>query len=138
MTILHFPPRVLDASALVELLHGNPMLMRMLGDAHTGRLNVLLPATAVAEAQAAVSLPASMWNHVFGFRGVSTLNLHEHNAVEAGALAAPRLEHNPTQHVLTGALMVGHVLREAVATNGVIVTRLPELYGGHDVPVSAL
>jgi hypothetical protein len=131
-------PRVLDASALVELTQGHPKPMRLLDDAHAGSINVLLPAVAVAEAQAALRLPANLWDHIFRLSGVVVLDLTGRNAVEVGALASSRLVHHPTQPVLTGPLMVGHVLREAIETNAVVITRVPELYGGHDVSVTAI
>lgn len=131
-------PRVVDASALVELPQGHPEPMRLLAIAHAGGFSVLLPATAVAEAQAALKLPAALWDHIFKRPGVVVLSLTGYNAVAVGVLASPRLEHHPMQPVLTGPLMVGHVLREAVETNAVVFTRIPELYGGHDIPVTAI
>ncbi|MFF5293057.1 hypothetical protein [Paractinoplanes globisporus] len=119
-------------------MQGHPVLMRLLADAEDGQVNLLLPAVAVAEAQAVLAMPGSMWDHIFAFRGVVVLELTGRNAVEAGTLARPRLQHHPVQPPLTGPLMAGHVLREAIDTNAVIVTRIPELYGGHDVAVSPL
>ncbi|WP_240669988.1 hypothetical protein [Actinoplanes solisilvae] len=99
---------------------------------------MLLPATAVAEAQAALKIPAALWDHIFKRPRAVVLNLTGYNAVAVGVLASPRLEHHPMQAVLTGPLMVGHVVREAAETNAVVFTRIPELYGGHEVPVTVI
>ncbi|GLY00217.1 MULTISPECIES: hypothetical protein [Actinoplanes] len=98
-------------------------------------MSLLVPATAIAEAQAAMRMPRAAWAHIYRIRGLSTLDLHEGNADQVGDLAAPRLQHYPMQKLLTGPLMVGHVLREAIETNAAISTQIPELYGGHSVPV---
>ncbi|WP_308120962.1 hypothetical protein [Paractinoplanes bogorensis] len=129
---------MLDASAVVELLQGHPMMMTMLADALAGWINMLLPASAIAEAQAAVRLPASTWDHILRLHGTVVLDLTGRNALEVGIFASPRLEHHPVQPLLTGPLMAGHVLQEAVETKAVIFTRIPELYGGHDVAVRAI
>lgn len=120
---------------MVELFAGNPQVMRMLNDAEAGVALVALPATAVLEAQAALRAAPSMWHHFFRFPGLTVLDLTGHGALDAGVIAAARLEHHPMQPTLTGPQMVGQVVTEARALNAAIVTRIPELYGGHDVPV---
>lgn len=127
--------RVLDASAMVELFAGHPLVMQMLEDAEAGRVLIGLPATAILEAQAALRADDGMWHHVFRFHGVTVLDLTGDGALPAGRIASARLEHHPMQPALMGPQMVGHVVTEATAMNAVVVTRLPELYGGHDVAV---
>jgi hypothetical protein len=134
----HHPPRILDASAIVELFAGHPTLMRLLEDAEAGRLLLALPATAVAEAQAVLRAESAMWFHIFAFRGLHELPLTWHGAVAAGRIAAPRLEHHPMQPALIGPLMVGQVVQEATSMNAVVVTRIPEAYGAYDVAVIAI
>ncbi|MEU8244239.1 hypothetical protein AB0C07_38795 [Actinoplanes missouriensis] len=132
------PPRILDASALVELFAGHPELMQMLDDADAGLVLMAFPATAVLEAQAALRAEYRMWQHFFRFPGVHVLDLTAHGALDAGDIAAARLMHHPMQPVLTGPQMVGQVVTEAVGMNATVVTRIPELYGGHDVAVVAI
>ena len=49
-----YPPRVLDASALVALFHGNSAMLSMLDDAEVGSVFLLLPTVAIAEAESVV------------------------------------------------------------------------------------
>ena len=130
-------PRVLDASALVELFHGHPKMMRLLDDAGAGHFNLAIPTVAIAEAQAVLAVSASVWDHVMTYPGVTELPLCTHAAIDTGNLARPRLEHHPVHKSLIGPLMVGQVVREAVTMNGIVYTRVPEAYGGQDVAVKA-
>lgn len=125
-------PRVLDASALVELVGGHPEMMRLLDDADAGLLNVAVPTLAIVEAQVVLRLPDAAWDHVLAYRGVTDLPLSAHAAVDTGDLARPRLEHHPMHEALTGPLMAAQVVHEAREMSGVIYTRLPQLYGGRD------
>jgi hypothetical protein len=130
-----FRPRVLDASALVELFSGHPGLMSLLDDATAGHVFVLIPTLAIAEAQAVLGVAPSLWDHILRMPGVLAMNLTQHAAVEVGRLAAPRLRHHPVHTALIGPLMAAQVLHEAQAMNAVIVTRVPETYGGHEVVI---
>ncbi|GLW30624.1 hypothetical protein [Actinoplanes regularis] len=131
------PPRILDASALVQLFHGHPDLMKILKDSDLGQFSVAAPAGAVLEAQVVLKATTSMWDHFLAHR-VFELPLSGHASVEAGDLARSRLENHPVHRVLTGPPMVGQVLREAFAMNGAIVTAIPENYGGHNVVLAIL
>ncbi|KUL28830.1 hypothetical protein [Actinoplanes awajinensis] len=131
-------PRILDASALVELFQGHPQMMRMLSDGEAGDFNLAVPTNAVLEAQAVLKATVSMWEHMLFRRSVIEVPLGIHAAIEAGNLARPRLEHHPMHRVLIGPPMVGHVLREALVMEGAIVTTVPEAYGGHDVPLTVI
>ncbi|WP_204298468.1 hypothetical protein [Actinoplanes campanulatus] len=51
-------PRILDASALVELFSGHSTLMRLIDDATAGSPVVVVPTLAIAEAQAAIDAPS--------------------------------------------------------------------------------
>lgn len=106
--------------------------------AAAGEVMLTLPALAVAEAQAALRLPLSTWYHLFGFPGIHEQQLTWNGAVEAGEIAAPRLEHHPMQPALIGPLMVGQMVAEATAMSAVIVTRIPEAYGAYRVSLLAL
>ncbi|MEU8663860.1 PIN domain-containing protein [Actinoplanes philippinensis] len=131
-------PHILDASALVELFSGHPRLMRLLDDADAGDRFVIVPTLAIAEAQAVLNARQSHWDRILGVRSLLTIDLSPHVAVEIGRLAAPRLARHPVRPPLAGPLMTAQVLHEAQMLNGVIVTRLPEPYDGHDVAVQTI
>lgn len=131
-------PHILDASALVELFSGHQTLMRLLDDADAGDRFVIVPTLAIAEAQAVLDARQSHWDRILGVRSLLTIDLSPHVAVEVGRLAAPRLRHHPVHTPLIGPLMTAQVLHEATMLNGVIVTRVPEAYGGHDVAVQTI
>ncbi|XVU21009.1 hypothetical protein ACQPZJ_27490 [Actinoplanes sp. CA-054009] len=61
-----------------------------------------------------------------------------YGALEAGSIAAPRLEHFPMQPALIGPIMVGQVVHEAREMDAVVVTRIPEAYGAYDVALHLL
>ncbi|GAA2692173.1 hypothetical protein [Actinoplanes palleronii] len=129
-------PFILDASALVELFQGHPVLMRILEDADFGDFTMAVPTNAVLEAQVVLRATPSMWNHVLSpRRTIVELPLDIQATIEAGNLARPRLEHHPMHRVLIGPPMVAQVLREALTMIGAIVTAIPEAYGGHDVAI---
>jgi hypothetical protein len=114
---------VLDASALVALFHGNPAMLSMLDDAEVGSVFLLLPTVAIAEAESVVGAGSQLWEPFLLYRGVRSLDLTEHTAIEAGQL-------------MTGTpLMVAQVVYEAQALNAVVVTRNGDVYGSQDVAV---
>ncbi|MEV6305309.1 hypothetical protein AB0M02_38255 [Actinoplanes sp. NPDC051861] len=129
-------PRVLDASALIALFHGHPDLWQYLVEADKGGTNIAIPTNAVLEAQVILRCSQSAWNSMLNFDGVFELPLSLHAAREAGDLARPRMEFELPHRVLTGPPMVGHVLREALVTTGVIITSVPEAYFGHEVAIN--
>ncbi|KUL28827.1 hypothetical protein [Actinoplanes awajinensis] len=129
-------PLILDASALVELFQGHPVLMRIMEGAGFGDFTMAVPTNAVLEAQVVLRATPSIWNQVLSpHRTIVELPLDLQAAIEAGDLARPRLEHHPMHRVLIGPPMVAQVLREALGMNGMIVTAIPEAYGGHDVAI---
>jgi hypothetical protein len=127
--------RVLDASALVEVFSGHPEMMALLNTAAAGEVLLVVPTLAIAEAQAVLGVALSLWDHILAFPGIRTLDLSQHVAVEVGRLAAPRVQNHPVHTALIGPLMIAQVLYEAATMSAVIVTRLPEAYGGHDVAI---
>ncbi|MET8152133.1 hypothetical protein ACIBSW_33610 [Actinoplanes sp. NPDC049668] len=133
------PPRVLDASAIVELFHGHPMLMQLLDRAAAGQVAIGVPTAAIAEAQAVLGVNAAMWDHILRLRGLVELPLGAHGALEVGRLARPRIINPVAYRPLTSPLQVAHVLHEARGLAGIVVTGIPEAYGGHpDITVHSL
>ncbi|MEU4155447.1 hypothetical protein [Actinoplanes sp. NPDC026670] len=128
-------PRVLDASALVEVFSGHPEMMALLDTAAAGDVLLIVPTLAIAEAQTALDVTSSLWDHILGFPGIRTLDLSQHVAVEVGRLAGPRMRNHPVHTALIGPLMAAQVLYEATTMNAAIVTSIPEAYGGHDVAI---
>jgi hypothetical protein len=118
-----YPPRVLDASALLTLFDGNPAVMRLLDDAEFGEVFLLMPAVAIAETESVIRAGARLWEPFLLFPGVRGLELTEHTAIESG-----RLMHR-------APLMVAQVVYEAQAMNAVVVTRIPQAYAEHNIAV---
>ncbi|MBB2946820.1 putative nucleic acid-binding protein [Actinoplanes lutulentus] len=131
-------PRVLDASALVELFQGHPRLLELLGGAADGDFSIAVPAVAVAEAQAVLAVTGSAWSAILGRTGVTELPLSADAAVDVGDIARPRLLHHPVHSALIGPIMVGQVIWETKQMGAVVVTRVPEAYGGHDISVAVI
>ncbi|GLY03766.1 hypothetical protein [Actinoplanes sp. NBRC 101535] len=73
-----------------------------------------------------------MWDYILTCHGVTELPLSVHTAVATGDLARPRLTNHPVHPEMRGPLQAAQVLSEARSMRAIIVTRYPELYGGHD------
>ena len=132
------PPRIFDASAIVELFHGHPALMHLLDLAAAGQVMIVLPANAILEAAAVMNVNAGLWDHFLRFDGINDLPLSTHAAIAAGEYARPRIT-NPLAHrELTSPLQIANVLQEAYAMRAIIVTAIPQLYSGHDLVVHPL
>jgi hypothetical protein len=121
-----YPPRILDAAALVSLIDGTLDVLSMLDDAYARRVFLLMPAVALAEAEAAVRVGSRMWEPFLRFPGTRTLELTEHTAIESGRL----MDLLP--------LMIAQVIYEARAMGAVVVTQTPEAYDGLNVAVMAV
>ena len=129
-------PRILDASAVVELFAGHPRLMQMLDDAGAGRVLIGLPSGAVAIAQAVLKASPNMWAHIFGFTGLVELPESWHAAVEIGTIAAPSLESHLSAAPLIDPRMLAQAVRESRIMSGVIITSIPQAYSEfHNVSV---
>ncbi|MGK5677477.1 hypothetical protein [Actinoplanes sp. URMC 104] len=132
--------RVLDASALVELFNGHRTLMRLMEDADSGGISLVVPTLAIAEAQAVMNARPAQWDFILAFRGIRTLPLSEHDAIAVGTAAAPALRAAPAARpvALIGPLMLAQVAHEARELGAVVVTGFPSVYAGFDVDVSGL
>jgi hypothetical protein len=116
-----YRPRILDAAALVSLVDGNLRVLSMLDDAYVGRAFVLMPAVAIAEAEAGIQVGGRMWEPFFRISGTETLELTGNSALEAARL----MDSLP--------LMLAQVVHEAQTMEALVVTHTPEAYDGYDV-----
>lgn len=115
----HRPPRVVDASAMVAFFDAHPRLMALLDQADAGRLNLLLPTTAIADAQAHIGVSLNGWHALLFSPGVRSLPLTEHAAIDVGGWP--------------GDLATRHTVHEAQALRAAVVTCDPARYRGFDV-----
>ena len=110
------PPRVFDSSSLIDLFQGHRELAELLDQAEAGWLQILMPAAAIADAEAVLNAGRSGWDGILLTPGVQSLPLTEHAAIEIGGWP--------------GGLAARHVVHEAAAVRGVVVTRSPGAYDG--------
>ncbi|GAA2714356.1 hypothetical protein [Actinoplanes palleronii] len=134
----HHSLRVLDASALVELMQGHPKMMQLVGQAHVGARTVVVPALAALEAQVAVRAKVSIWDHLLKLPGLRDLDLPARTAIQVGDIAGPRLQRYPLHTELMAEQMVAQIVHEASQMNAVVVTRIPTLYRGYPIVLMEL
>jgi predicted nucleic acid-binding protein len=103
-----------DASALVALFDAHDRVYALWAAAEESSVPVLLPATAIAEANRKLRATDAAWNAVLLGHNVAALDL-----TPATALAASRRG---------GDLAVAHASVEAGATGATIVTAHPDAY----------
>jgi hypothetical protein len=113
------PPRVFDASALVDWFRGHHVLAELADQAEQGWFQLVAPATAIADAESELRAGLLAWDAIFYTPGLQMMPLGEHVAVEIGALSGP--------------LSARHAAYEAAAVRGVVVTRRPGVYEGLSV-----
>lgn len=117
-------PRVFDASALIDWHCGNPVLAAIADQAEAGWFQLILPATAVADAESELRYGWNVWAVVFDAPGIQTMPLGEHTAVEIG--------------VWSGPLSARHAAYAAADGRGVVVTRNPGAYQGLTVQLLSI
>ena len=114
---------VFDASALTALFHASRPVFRLFMEADAGRAQLVLPATAIGEANTYIQASESAWAPVLMSRAEST-PLTEHIAIMIGTWP--------------GDLATRHVVYEAQAVRGDIVTRERGRYAPRTLPLLEL
>jgi hypothetical protein len=107
-------PLLFDASALVALFRGQGRVSALWFDAETVGVSLLMPATAIAEANRELHATDNAWTTLLLAGNVYALDL-----TPAAALGASRR---------SGGLAVAHASHEAAATGATIVTAHPAAY----------
>jgi hypothetical protein len=104
---------------MVGFFAGHARIATMLDQADVGLLNLLLPTTAIAEAQAVIDHTLDQWHALLFSPGVRSMPLSEHCAVEIGTWP--------------GGLATRHTVHESQSMRAAVVTCAPGLYRGHVV-----
>jgi len=118
------PPLVLDHTALVALFEGNTEAYGLWLRADQAERTLILPAAAVAEANHLIGADHNAWSALLYPADVTVAPLDSSQAIDIG----PR----------PGGLVTRHVVYEAHAVAGIIVTRAPWQYTPDDGPVRAI
>lgn len=93
--------------------------MARLEAAEAGEMCLLLPTSAMADAEATIRAGSDGWAPILLTRGVVSLPLTEHAAIEVGQWP--------------GDLATRHAVHEARAVRAAIMTCKPGIYEGHQV-----
>lgn len=118
------PPHVMDASAIVDLFRGHVKLNELLLNADKGGPAILMPTTAMADAESELTAGANAWVPILMIRGVRSLELTEHAAIEIGPWP--------------GSPSCRHAAHEARASGAVVLTTDPAGYTGLQVALTVV
>ncbi len=122
------PVHIYDDSALVALFDADYVAMDVSRAGDDGRAQVVWPACAIASANSHLRETAGSWAPLLMGRVVCSA-LTEGTAIDVGGLA---------KDLGTDDLATGHVVYEARATSGVVVTAEPGRYRSSTLPLLVL
>ena len=106
--------RVFDHTAIIALFRGNEEAFRLWRMADLEKLTLIMPAVAVADANAVLGATADAWRPILDPGQVIVTSLDESTAIDIGTAVGP--------------LVIRHVIREASQIQGEIVTQVPWQY----------
>jgi hypothetical protein len=118
-------PIVFDSTALVELFNAHAIALSYWNRADQRRLNLVFPASAIAEANVSLRAAYNAWSVLLWPESINVAPLDGSAAVEIG------LWHRDS-------LATSHVQHEARAVRGIVLTSAPERYSGATVPLLVL
>jgi hypothetical protein len=118
------PPSVFDHTALVALFNGHPEAFALWEEADRGETQMVMPAVAVAEANHLIGTDHNAWTALLFPADVTVAPLDSSQAIDIGACP--------------GGLVARHVVYEAHAVEGVIVTQAPWQYTEGDGPMRVI
>ena len=116
--------RVFDHTAITALFRGNTTAFEIWLAADAGELTLIFPAVAVAEANTIIGGDSNAWRAILDPGQVVVTPLDESTAIDVGTTV--------------GSLAVRQVVREAVQTEGKIVTEAPWQYPPGSPPIGHL
>lgn len=117
-------PLVFDASALVALFEAHDLVYRLWERANAGEALIVVPTAAIADANGNLTATHDSWSAVLWPNDVVTTPLTEDVAIEIGPWS--------------GGLATRHVVYEAQAVRGIVVTRAPREYDAWTIPLLAV
>jgi len=117
-------PWVFDHTALVALFDGRETALGLWYEADRGERSVVMPAVAVAEANHMIGANHDAWTALLFPPDVVVTPLDSLHAIDSGRRP--------------GGLVARHVVCEARAVDGIIVTRAPWQYGPDDPSIRAI
>jgi len=115
------PPSVFDHTALIALFDAHPQVLGLWHEADRGETPLVMPAVAVAEANHVLGASHDAWSVLLYPADVSVAPLDSSQAIDTGHRV--------------GGLVVRHVVHEARAVGGIIVTRAPWQYPADAGPI---
>jgi len=118
------PPSIFDHTALVALFNAHPDAFSLWEEADQGETPLVMPAAAVAEANHLIGADHDAWSALLYPADVTVAPLDSAQAIDTGTRP--------------GGLVTRHVVYEARAVAGIIVTRAPWQYTANDGPVRAI
>ena len=118
-------PIVYDSGALVALFNAHPIALAYWERADQGGLNLVFPASAIADANVSLGASYNAWSVLLWPETVNVAPLDASAAIEAGL----RHRHD---------LATSHVVHETQSVRGIVLTSAPDRYSGATVPVLVL
>lgn len=118
------PPWVFDHTALVALFDARDAALGLWYEADRGETPLVMPAVAVAEASHLIGADHNAWMALLFPADVVVTPLDSSHAIDSARRP--------------GGLVARHVVCEARAVDGIIVTRAPWQYGPDDPSIRAI